>query len=310
MAEPQAYKKKLAELIPKRSNFQPTSPQEAQQAIAEIEKIETFLIALNNQVDIEIQRVQEKFKQAKKASGGTLLATFFNNNGEKAAKIKALDEKRTQLVTNYTEVKSLDKRLLGAYGTIKQQLVDFIEHELGRKPKRFTASLGGLLPDNSAETEDKEVKYRAYLQSKEWKAKAEAAKIRAGNRCQGCNRPRSEVQLEAHHRTYERIGKERPGDITVLCRDCHQSIEVSKAKISLAQKIKEPECGACIRCGAEIPFDVNKPLCKKCYSAWYRFKSYTYEEKLCHACGQPSATSMARPFCLDCYKDIKMIKTQ
>jgi hypothetical protein len=65
------------------------------------------------------------------------------------------------------------------------------------------------------------VDYRTYIQSSEWRAKATAAKERAGWRCQVCNKSNEQVSLDAHHRTYERLGKELPEDITVLCRDCH-----------------------------------------------------------------------------------------
>ncbi len=71
MAEPQVYKKKLAELVPERGSFQPTSVQEAQKAIAAIEKIEAFLSTFNGQLDIEIERVEKKFRQAKKTANGT-----------------------------------------------------------------------------------------------------------------------------------------------------------------------------------------------------------------------------------------------
>ena len=72
------------------------------------------------------------------------------------------------------------------------------------------------------------VNYYSYIQSPEWKAKADAAKKRAGNRCQVCNRHKSQVVLDAHHRTYERLGNERPSDITVLCRGCHEIYEANK----------------------------------------------------------------------------------
>lgn len=70
-------------------------------------------------------------------------------------------------------------------------------------------------------------KYQAYLNSSEWKEKAEAAKKRAGYRCQLCNRPRGVVKLEAHHRTYERVGRELDEDITVLCGECHALFEMN-----------------------------------------------------------------------------------
>ena len=62
------------------------------------------------------------------------------------------------------------------------------------------------------------IDYKRYICSPEWKEKADAAKTSAGWRCQLCN---SKGQLHAHHRTYERLGIEEPGDITVLCADCH-----------------------------------------------------------------------------------------
>lgn len=65
------------------------------------------------------------------------------------------------------------------------------------------------------------VDYHTYIQSSEWREKAKAAKDLAGWRCQVCNKPDNETTLDAHHRTYERLGKELPTDITVLCRQCH-----------------------------------------------------------------------------------------
>jgi len=62
------------------------------------------------------------------------------------------------------------------------------------------------------------VNYAEYINSDAWKAKADAAKERAGHRCQVCNKS---DHLEAHHRTYKRLGDERPEDITVLCHKCH-----------------------------------------------------------------------------------------
>jgi len=67
----------------------------------------------------------------------------------------------------------------------------------------------------------KHIDYYEYINSPEWKAKADAAKERAEYRCQVCNRPGASSTLHAHHRTYENLGHEKPGDITVLCADCH-----------------------------------------------------------------------------------------
>lgn len=60
--------------------------------------------------------------------------------------------------------------------------------------------------------------YTEYLLSPEWDALRKAALKRAGYLCQVCNRSRV---LHVHHRTYERRGAELPGDLTVLCDECH-----------------------------------------------------------------------------------------
>ena len=75
--------------------------------------------------------------------------------------------------------------------------------------------------------------YHTYIRSNEWRQRANAAKRRAGYRCQICNKPGSQTQLDAHHRTYERLGYERPDDITVLCHTCHDLYEQ-------AQKLPKP----------------------------------------------------------------------
>ena len=57
--------------------------------------------------------------------------------------------------------------------------------------------------------------YNAYIRSAHWRqspARREAFH-RAGGRCQLCNGPN---HLEAHHRTYTRLGAERPEDLTIL----------------------------------------------------------------------------------------------
>jgi 5-methylcytosine-specific restriction endonuclease McrA len=38
-----------------------------------------------------------------------------------------------------------------------------------------------------------------------------------------CERCKSRVDLECHHRTYARFGNELPGDIEVLCKSCHKA---------------------------------------------------------------------------------------
>lgn len=63
--------------------------------------------------------------------------------------------------------------------------------------------------------------------------------------------------------------------------------------------------GYCIRCGNEIPFDLEKPLCRACYSKWAEHKNPEYKEAYCHTCGKPVVTSMAKPQCRSCYENSK-----
>lgn len=85
-----------------------------------------------------------------------------------------------------------------------------------------------ILPDDWYEEFDPGfVNYKQYIQSPEWKRKANEAKQRAGYRCQVCN---GTGKLDAHHRTYDRLGDERPEDITVLCRDCHKLFSENRRK--------------------------------------------------------------------------------
>ncbi len=61
-------------------------------------------------------------------------------------------------------------------------------------------------------------RYSDYLKTEHWRALAERVKEQAGRRCQICN---SGGRLEGHHRTYDNLGAELPGDVIALCSDCH-----------------------------------------------------------------------------------------
>jgi len=61
--------------------------------------------------------------------------------------------------------------------------------------------------------------YLDYLKTQEWCARR-AVKLKiAEYRCQLCNESEG---LQVHHRTYERLGCEKMGDLLVLCKACHQ----------------------------------------------------------------------------------------
>jgi 5-methylcytosine-specific restriction endonuclease McrA len=65
--------------------------------------------------------------------------------------------------------------------------------------------------------------YRLYLRSEHWATTRDTALKAASYRCARCGAVRSRsVRLNVHHRTYERLGAEQPGDLEVLCRTCHE----------------------------------------------------------------------------------------
>lgn len=60
--------------------------------------------------------------------------------------------------------------------------------------------------------------YETYLETPHWRKLAARVKARANGRCEHC----SELsRLDAHHKTYERLGQELMEDLEALCRSCH-----------------------------------------------------------------------------------------
>jgi 5-methylcytosine-specific restriction endonuclease McrA len=60
--------------------------------------------------------------------------------------------------------------------------------------------------------------YREYLRTEHWKQVRVRALEYADYSCQVCE---SGGEVHVHHRTYDRLGAERPADLTVLCAKCH-----------------------------------------------------------------------------------------
>lgn len=62
------------------------------------------------------------------------------------------------------------------------------------------------------------VDYRTYIRSSEWYARRQMILDMALHRCMLCD---SSKDLQVHHRTYARLGKEHPADLIALCDNCH-----------------------------------------------------------------------------------------
>lgn len=63
----------------------------------------------------------------------------------------------------------------------------------------------------------------------------------------------------------------------------------------------ENKTGYCIRCEKKILLDESKPYCPDCFSVWAEYQNSSYEENVCHNCGQQYDSSMDDPLCDDCF---------
>ena len=61
---------------------------------------------------------------------------------------------------------------------------------------------------------------RKHPRPQHWHDLRQRALRRDRHRCTACN---SRQNLEVHHRTYERWGRERLSDVYTLCHACHQT---------------------------------------------------------------------------------------
>lgn len=82
----------------------------------------------------------------------------------------------------------------------------------------------------SVSKKNNSVDYYEYINSDQWRIRARMIRKAAGNRCQLCNC--NDKSLHVHHRSYERLGDEHPGDLTVLCEDCHAQFHRKESSIS------------------------------------------------------------------------------
>lgn len=76
--------------------------------------------------------------------------------------------------------------------------------------------------------------YAEYLTTPHWKRLAYEAKERAHWQCALCS---SSDRLEAHHRTYVRLGKELVTDLVVLCWRCHSRFHGTFEEIAERQLV-------------------------------------------------------------------------
>lgn len=298
MASPHVYRNRIAEKGYDSWGLTISSIQDANKALNDIKSIEKDLFVMKKEIKNEISIIWDNYREQTKDSFGNALAGAILGKKRtyrirKKAREK-LAEERDNLIATFREVESILDDILKQHNKNKMELRDYIT-ELKTKNKQKRNSR------DSYNNRSNSV-YEEYIKSQEWREKAEEAKAKAGNRCQVCNRSRAEVQLDAHHRTYERLGNELPEDITVLCRDCHQLYEDSKKLISKAPTEEVSATGFCIRCKKTIKLDPQSPYCYTCFKVWKRFENSEYEENYCHICGEENVSTMQKPACYGCFK--------
>ncbi len=90
-----------------------------------------------------------------------------------------------------------------------------------------------------------------------------------------------------------------------LAREVLRFASVSEQIKIVDEIIEEISSASCIRCGKTISFDIDTPFCKSCYSIWARYQNPNYEENYCHCCGNEEHTTMNKPLCYTCYKNMR-----
>ena len=100
----------------------------------------------------------------------------------------------------------------------------------GSRLRRHTQLRRGtpLKPVNERRKAKRLAKYRAYMQSAEWKIIRGIALKLAGYTCARCPETR---RLTVHHKTYIRFGgQELQEDLEVLCKACHDQHHALEGK--------------------------------------------------------------------------------
>jgi len=82
------------------------------------------------------------------------------------------------------------------------------------------------------------------------------------------------------------------------------SKEIQNLKSQTLNHIYLKETGYCIRCRAPMgEINPDKPLCKKCFREWAKYKRSQHPERYCHFCGSDTTNSLisfGKPLCKDC----------
>ena len=102
----------------------------------------------------------------------------------------------------------------------------------------------------------------------------------------------------------EYVKAKKPAKTEYVKANKAEYVKIKSKKKAKKQKYKQKR-GYCIRCEANIAYNIEKPYCLDCFVIWANFENPHYEENVCHGCGEDIVTSMEKPVCYSCYKEFE-----
>jgi len=84
--------------------------------------------------------------------------------------------------------------------------------------------------------------YHEYIKSAQWRNISALVKKLAGYKCQRCGF--ASATLHAHHKTYERFGKERLTDLECVCERCHPQADADRVAEGTARGLASRDAKA------------------------------------------------------------------
>ncbi len=113
-------------------------------------------------------------------------------------------------------------------------------------------------------------------------------------------------EVDYINETSERFELIASKSIVASSRDLDNKQSYEKSNNKQASK---RQTGYCIRTGAEIPFNVEKPMSYDAFKSWSKYGDPEYAEKFCHFSGEPSNgdTSVNRPILKKNWKKAKEV---
>lgn len=95
------------------------------------------------------------------------------------------------------------------------------------QPSLFEEPTTSETKTEAIDARDQEDFYKKYIVSPQWKKKRKQALERANHKCEKCNGTK---ELEVHHLTYDRLGREELSDLLVVCKHCHPAEDKLRAQ--------------------------------------------------------------------------------